>query len=125
MMVTKSYYDQTVSQPVLHWNLLKARILEPEETSIVREQHMTQCFLCGLCHVPTPTGMHRTAEELKEAVFSTWSTPRLHMESILSCQFSPEASSWRKYQLKAADGHQHVRMSPEVEDCPVERNPVI
>jgi hypothetical protein len=65
--------------------------------------------------------MHATIEELTEAVFSIRSALRLRMESILSFQFSPGASSWRKYQLKAADGHrQHARISPEVEDCPVE-----
>jgi hypothetical protein len=78
---------QEINHIVAH--LLKARIVEPEETSIAREQHginMTWCYLCGLCHVPRAIGMHATTEEMLEKVFSVQLPLRLHKEPILSCQ---------------------------------------
>jgi hypothetical protein len=54
--------------------LLKARNVEPEETSVAREQHgnnATRYFLCGLHHVPMATGMHGKTEVLLETGFCT------------------------------------------------------
>jgi hypothetical protein len=48
---------------------LKGRIVEPEETTIVRHQIDR--------HMSTAMDMHATIEELYEAAFSKWSVLRL------------------------------------------------
>jgi hypothetical protein len=53
--------------------LLKARIVEPEETFIAREQHGNStrlgAFICGPHHVFTATGMYKRIMELLEVTY--------------------------------------------------------
>jgi hypothetical protein len=52
---------------------MKARIADPEKTSIARKRHAK--------HVPTVTNNHTTLDELLEAMISVWSVLRLYKEN--------------------------------------------
>jgi hypothetical protein len=67
--------------------LLKARIVESEETAVARKLHGK--------HISSVTNTHATIEELLEAVFSLRSVPRLYKESAWWPMRRVSTNSWR------------------------------
>jgi hypothetical protein len=90
--------------------LLKARSVKPAETAVARKR---------LCTLSVLWLRDATIKELLGEVFYVWSVPKLHKESIVSCEFGSwkPISSAREQLRKGASQRGQEPLDAEPEDA--------